>query len=82
MKITDKINLHHIDCMDFMRDVPDGYYELALVDPPFPINTNGGGKMRTLMRRKDWDNSIPDMNYFNELKKITSTNNLIFRNSF
>lgn len=81
MKITDKINLHHIDCMDFMRDVPDGYYELALVDPPFPINTNGGGKMRTLMRRKDWDNSIPDMNYFNELKRV-SKNQIICGGNF
>jgi site-specific DNA-methyltransferase (adenine-specific) len=41
MKITDKINLHHTDCMDFMRDIPDGYYELALIDPPYGIGEDG-----------------------------------------
>lgn len=32
-----KINLYHTDCMDFMADVPDKYYELAIVDPPYGI---------------------------------------------
>jgi site-specific DNA-methyltransferase (adenine-specific) len=27
-----------IDCMDFMANVPDKYYNLAIVDPPYGIN--------------------------------------------
>lgn len=27
-----------MDCMEFMRDVPDGFYELAIIDPPYGLN--------------------------------------------
>ena len=30
-KVTDKITLHNCDCMEFMKDVPDKYYDLAIV---------------------------------------------------
>ena len=33
------IGFYHGDCMDFMRDKPDGFYDLAIVDPPY----GGGG---------------------------------------
>lgn len=31
------IRLHRIDCMEFMRRLPDGAYDLAIVDPPYGI---------------------------------------------
>ena len=31
------INLYHIDCMEFMKDKPDKYYDLAIVDPQYGI---------------------------------------------
>ena len=33
------INFYNGDCIDFMRGKPDGYYDLAVVDPPY----GGGG---------------------------------------
>jgi len=30
------------DCMDLMRDKPAGYWDLALVDPPYGIGEDGG----------------------------------------
>ena len=30
------------DCMDGMKDIPDGYFDLAVVDPPY------GGAQRNL----------------------------------
>lgn len=30
--------MHNADCMDFMRELPDNYYDLAIVDPPYGIN--------------------------------------------
>ena len=33
-----EINFHNVDCMDFMRNVPDKFYKLAIVDPPYGIN--------------------------------------------
>lgn len=32
------INLHNIDCMEFMRNIPDKHYDLAIVDPPYGID--------------------------------------------
>lgn len=40
---------YNMDCMDGMREFPDGYFELAIVDPPYGINVGsasmgaGGG---------------------------------------
>ena len=36
-KVTDKITLYNCDCMEFMKDIPDNYYDLAIVDPPYGI---------------------------------------------
>ena len=45
-----KTNLHNIDCMEFMQTVPDNFYDLAIVDPPYGINATkmqmGGIKKR------------------------------------
>ena len=30
-KVTDKITLYNCDCMEYMKDIPDNYYELAIV---------------------------------------------------
>jgi site-specific DNA-methyltransferase (adenine-specific) len=82
MKITDKINLHHIDCMDFMRDIPDNYYELAIVDPPYGIgkdgttgfatkNTKGFTFNKKEYTKKNWDSEIPTDEYFFELQRVS-----------
>ena len=63
--------VHLTDCMEFMKTCEDNQYDLAIVDPPFPINTKGGGRWRKLMQQKDWDNSIPGKEYFKELKRVT-----------
>jgi len=31
--------LHCVDCMVAMRDIPDGYFELAIVDPPYGVGS-------------------------------------------
>ena len=31
---------YNMDCMDYMRDIPDKYFELAIVDPPYQIASN------------------------------------------
>ena len=84
MKITDKINLHHIDCMDFMRNIPDNYYELAIVDPPYGIGMDGGNvgyKGSNNFKKKSWDNEIPNKEYFNELFRV-SKNQIIWGGNY
>ena len=42
------INFFHGDCMEYMKDKPDGYYDLAIVDPPY-----GGGGMSSATGKTD-----------------------------
>jgi site-specific DNA-methyltransferase (adenine-specific) len=37
MKERAKINMMQGDCMDLMKDKPDNYYSLCIVDPPYGI---------------------------------------------
>ena len=30
----------HADCMDIIKDIPDKYFELAIVDPPYGYYKN------------------------------------------
>ena len=69
------INLHNTDCMEFMRNVPDKYYDLAIVDPPYGIGDKfkGGksGKMQfNEVVSKGWD-SVPSDEYFKELFRVS-----------
>ena len=49
-------NLYNMDCMDGMRQFPDGYFDLAIVDPPYGINvtgTPGGGNKKIVPQVDD-----------------------------
>lgn len=74
-----------MDCMEGMKEFPDKYFELAIVDPPYGINVNmnmgkkKGEKGRYL--KKGWDSSIPDLNYFNDLFRV-SKNQIIWGGNY
>ena len=36
--ITDKITLYNCDCMEYMKNIPDNYFDLAICDPPYRDN--------------------------------------------
>ena len=43
------LDLRLADCMDVMREFSDGYFDLAIVDPPYGIGVNSmnmGGVIR------------------------------------
>ncbi|MBQ0074520.1 MAG: site-specific DNA-methyltransferase [Prevotella sp.] len=76
---------YNMDCMEGMKEFPDNYFDLAIVDPPYGIGvgsmayTNGvaivGGKCKA--RRKDysghklWDTQPPSKEYFTELFRVS-----------
>jgi len=73
-----------IDCMEYMKTVPDKYYELAIVDPPYGIGEDGKSNLsREKLAKpknygiKNWDSKSPEKGYFNELIRI-SNNQIIF----
>lgn len=74
-----------MDCVAGLRHYPDNYFDLAVVDPPYgiEINMNMGRKKGQKKRHneKDWDNSIPEDIYFNELFRV-SKNQIIWGGNY
>ena len=35
-------NIYNEDCLKAMKQIPDNYFELAIVDPPYGIGVDGG----------------------------------------
>lgn len=83
--VTDKINIYNCDNMEFMKTIPDCYYDLAIVDPPYGIGENGDknhtrSKIAKSKNYKSFfggDISAPDIEYFKELKRV-SKNQIIW----
>lgn len=79
-----KSEVFNIDCIQGMKEYPDNYFELAIVDPPYGLGdrlSNGGGKLKNtpmakLYKNKDWD-VLPDFNYWKELFRV-SKNQVVF----
>lgn len=72
--------LYNIDCMEGMKLIPDKYFDLAIVDPPYFTGPNkrkfyGRNVNKLKIRRKNyepiesWD--IPSKEYFEELKRVS-----------
>lgn len=77
MQWSEKITVTNEDNMELMKRYPDNYFDLAIVDPPYGINMDGGkiggdncGKA-TEYTKKDWDNKAPNKKYFEELKRVS-----------
>lgn len=70
-----------MDCMDYMAQFPDKFFDLAVVDPPYGIGvtrmTLGNGKNRVYRGAHQWDDAAPDASYFHELSRV-SKNQIIF----
>lgn len=77
---TDLLDLRNMDCMELMREYPDGHFDLAIVDPPYGIGISGN-PVRQAHDKKEWDNAIPSEKYFNELKRV-SKNQIIWGGNY
>jgi site-specific DNA-methyltransferase (adenine-specific) len=86
------IELYNMDCMEAMKKMKDNEFDLAIVDPPYGIdlaNMNMGiGKTPKASKAKnrkwqpkDWDNSTPKKQYFNELFRV-SKNQIIWGGNY
>lgn len=75
------LNILHGDCMELMRGLPDGAFDLAIVDPPYgtegAISTGGGSHTKSSVKfhqrykaGNSWD-IRPGKEYFNELLRVT-----------
>lgn len=69
------VELLHIDCMEYMKELPDKVFDLAIVDPPYNIvsqQTRGvGSRIDATGKMNSWNNIKPDSYYFNELFRVS-----------
>ena len=82
----DNITIYNDDCMNILKQTPDNYFDLAVVDPPYGIGKKfkGGasGKMNfNEVVDKGWDNATPSKEYFNELQRV-SKNQIIWGGNY
>ena len=68
--------------MDGMKQFPDKYFELAIVDPEYGININHNmgrrkGDKPSNYKKVKWDSKPPSAEYFEELKRV-SKNQIIW----
>lgn len=68
-----KISLHNTDCMSFMRELPDNHFNLAIVDPPYGVET--GSKATSRVKKygqlKTVNDNKPTPEFFSELRRVS-----------
>jgi site-specific DNA-methyltransferase (adenine-specific) len=69
--------------MEFMKDVPDQFYDLAIVDPPYGIDRNGMNMGNSVFNQdnKKWDKETPSNEFFTELFRV-SKNQIIWGGNY
>ena len=73
---------YNMDCMEGMKEIPDKYFDLAIVDPPYGININHNmgrreGDKPSNYKKVNWDNETPTEKYFAEIERV-SKNRIIW----
>lgn len=77
---------YNMDCMDGMKQFPDKYFDIAVVDPPYGRKEHGGKKRGGYVKqrngskiyvpdgnyeKKSWDDKPVDKPYFDELLRVS-----------
>jgi site-specific DNA-methyltransferase (adenine-specific) len=87
MELTDKIRIYNEDCLEALKKMPDNFFELAIVDPPYGLgnklvdgNASRNSKIRYNRDSIKWD-IVPNQEYFNELFRV-SKNQIIWGGNY
>jgi site-specific DNA-methyltransferase (adenine-specific) len=83
------VELLNVDCMEYMRALPDKAFDLAIVDPPYGIGEDGSrnhsrglaAKSKNYRGFYGADISIPKREYFTELVRV-SCNQIIWGGNY
>ena len=71
---------YNMNCMDGMREFPDKFFDIAVVDPPYFAGPNkrryyGRSESTTLIKCREYDIidtwDVPGMEYFDELIRVS-----------
>lgn len=81
------ISIYNTDCLEYMKNFPDKYFDISIVDPPYGIGysklvgikkESDGFKKR---ESSDWDLFVPSEEYFYELFRV-SKNQIIWGGNY
>jgi site-specific DNA-methyltransferase (adenine-specific) len=77
--------VHLMDCIEGMKQYPDKWFDLAVVDPPYGIDVTkmnmGGRKTVPKDKTRIWDNEIPSDEYFEQLFRV-SQNQIVWGGNY
>ena len=62
-----KFELWQGDCLELMKDIPDGSVDLVLTDPPY-------GTMKGIDDKHEWDTAIEPVKIFEQISRILRQN--------
>jgi len=79
---TDSLALYNCDCMELLKQTPDNYYDICVVDPPYGIKMDSRGMngrqskgrhkiTQSQYADKEWDSNSPDEVYFDEVRRVS-----------
>lgn len=71
--------VYNMDCVGYMKTLPDNFFDLAIADPPYGIETRGNAqdRFRKGMSLKLVNDSKPNTTFFDELFRV-SKNQIIW----
>ena len=82
--VQSPLTLYNADCMDIMRQYPDKYFDLAIVDIPYGLGDKltQGGTWASKYKKgdADWD-VLPPPEYFEQLFRV-SKNQIIWGGNY
>lgn len=66
---------YNMDCMEGMKEFPDKYFDLAIVDPPYNIVSQQargiGSRIDVTGKMNNWNNKKPEPEYYGELFRVS-----------
>ena len=69
------ITLTNEDNMKLMSRYADKHFDLGIVDPPYGLSISSKKKLCSTNKKeyqiKNWDDNVPNIEYFNELRRVT-----------
>lgn len=87
MMLEDLINkIHHADCLEFMKQLPDDCIDLVLTDPPYGIGNQFTSEFglqvnKSLRGSFSWNDEIPSEEVFKEIMRV-SKKQIIFGGNY